>query len=42
MIQTMTMVIVSGAFIVQATVRAGGPAKVVTDNIDGGRLQFFK
>ncbi|XP_028165675.1 sodium-coupled monocarboxylate transporter 1 isoform X3 [Ostrinia furnacalis] len=41
-IQTMTMVIVSGAFIVQATVKAGGPGKVVSDNIDGGRLQFFK
>ncbi|KPJ17850.1 Sodium-coupled monocarboxylate transporter 2 [Papilio machaon] len=41
-IQTLTMVIVSGAFIVQATVKAGGPAQVLTDNIEGGRLDFFK
>ncbi|KAL4711556.1 hypothetical protein ACJJTC_003573 [Scirpophaga incertulas] len=41
-IQTLTMVLVSGAFIVQATIKAGGPAKVISDNIEGGRLQFFK
>ncbi|XP_013147978.1 PREDICTED: sodium-coupled monocarboxylate transporter 2 [Papilio polytes] len=41
-IQTLTMVIVSGAFIVQATVKAGGPGQVMTDNIEGGRLEFFK
>ncbi|XP_048001659.1 sodium-coupled monocarboxylate transporter 1 [Leguminivora glycinivorella] len=41
-IQTMTMILVSGAFIIQATIRAGGPQKVLADNIDGGRLQFFK
>ncbi|CAG4961504.1 unnamed protein product [Parnassius apollo] len=41
-IQTLTMVIVSGAFIVQATLKAGGPGKVISDNIEGGRLEFFK
>ncbi|KPJ05175.1 PREDICTED: sodium-coupled monocarboxylate transporter 1 [Papilio xuthus] len=41
-IQTLTMVIVSGAFIVQATVKAGGPGQVLNDNIEGGRLEFFK
>ncbi|XP_045780748.1 sodium-coupled monocarboxylate transporter 1 isoform X2 [Maniola jurtina] len=41
-IQTLTMVLVSTAFIVQATVTAGGPARVLSDNVDGGRLGFFK
>ncbi|RVE42526.1 hypothetical protein evm_012822 [Chilo suppressalis] len=41
-IQTLTMVLVSMAFIIQATVKAGGPGKVIQDNIDGNRLQFFK
>ncbi|XP_060807064.1 sodium-coupled monocarboxylate transporter 2 [Amyelois transitella] len=41
-IQTLTMVLVSAAFIIQGTVKAGGPQKVMEDNIDGGRLQFFK
>ncbi|XP_034837146.1 sodium-coupled monocarboxylate transporter 1 [Maniola hyperantus] len=41
-IQTLTMVLVSGAFIIQATVTAGGPARVLADNVDGGRLGFFK
>ncbi|XP_053619657.1 sodium-coupled monocarboxylate transporter 1 [Plodia interpunctella] len=41
-IQTLTMVLVSGAFIVQGTIKAGGPQKVMADNIEGGRLQFFK
>ncbi|XP_068625617.1 sodium-coupled monocarboxylate transporter 1 [Battus philenor] len=41
-IQTLTMVLVSGAFIIQATVKAGGPVKVISDNIEGGRLEFFK
>ncbi|XP_063369193.1 sodium-coupled monocarboxylate transporter 1 [Cydia amplana] len=41
-IQTMTMILVSGAFIIQATIRAGGPQKVLEENMDGGRLQFFK
>ncbi|XP_026333745.1 sodium-coupled monocarboxylate transporter 1-like [Hyposmocoma kahamanoa] len=36
------MVLVSGAFIIQATVKSGGPVKVVHDNLDGGRLQFMK
>ena len=41
-IQTLTMVLVSGAFIIQSTVKAGGPEKVIADNIDGNRLEFFK
>ncbi|KAG6464763.1 hypothetical protein O3G_MSEX014714 [Manduca sexta] len=41
-IQTLTMVVVSGAFIVQATVKAGGPEAVLNDNIEGGRLKFFQ
>ncbi|CAH0721004.1 unnamed protein product, partial [Brenthis ino] len=41
-IQTLTMVLVSGAFIIQSTVKAGGPGKVLADNIDGNRLEFFK
>lgn len=41
-IQTLTMILVSGAFIIQATVQAGGPAKVINDNIEGGRLKFFQ
>ncbi|KAM3958053.1 sodium-coupled monocarboxylate transporter 2 [Aphomia sociella] len=41
-IQTTSMLLISAAFIIQGTVRAGGPQKVVQDNIDGGRLQFFK
>ncbi|XP_075986730.1 sodium-coupled monocarboxylate transporter 1 [Anticarsia gemmatalis] len=41
-IQTLTMIIVSGAFIVQATVRAGGPEQVINDNIEGGRLKFMQ
>lgn len=41
-IQTLTMVLVSGAFIIQSTVKAGGPEKVINDNIDGNRLEFFK
>ncbi|XP_072936130.1 sodium-coupled monocarboxylate transporter 1 [Epargyreus clarus] len=40
-IQTLTMVLVSGVFIVQATVKAGGPGTVIKENIDGGRLDFF-
>ncbi|CAF4921155.1 unnamed protein product [Pieris macdunnoughi] len=40
-IQTLTMVIVSGAFIMQATIKSGGPAQVLQDNIDGGRMKFF-
>lgn len=42
MIQTTTMIIVSVAFIIQATVKAGGPQQVLTDNIEGGRLKFFQ
>lgn len=41
-IQTLTMIIVSGAFIIQATITAGGPHKVVNDNIEGGRMKFFQ
>ncbi|XP_026753189.2 sodium-coupled monocarboxylate transporter 2 [Galleria mellonella] len=41
-IQTTTMILVSAAFIIQGTVRAGGPQNVVQGNIAGGRLQFFK
>ncbi|XP_028037030.1 sodium-coupled monocarboxylate transporter 1 [Bombyx mandarina] len=41
-IQTLTMILVSGAFIVQATVKAGGPATVFNDNLEGGRLKFFQ
>ncbi|VVC90125.1 unnamed protein product [Leptidea sinapis] len=40
-IQTLAMVIVSGAFIIQGTVKVGGIGQVVQDNIDGGRLNFF-
>ncbi|CAG4970685.1 unnamed protein product [Colias eurytheme] len=40
-IQTLTMVLVSGAFIIQATIKSGGPVKVVRDNIEGGRMNFF-
>ncbi|XP_041985354.1 sodium-coupled monocarboxylate transporter 1 [Aricia agestis] len=40
-IQTLTMVIVSVAFIIQATVVAGGPQKVFEENLAGGRLDFF-
>ncbi|XP_032523465.2 sodium-coupled monocarboxylate transporter 2 [Danaus plexippus] len=41
-IQTLTMVLVSGAFIIQATVQAGGPAQVISDNVEGRRLEFLK
>ncbi|CAH1641570.1 unnamed protein product [Spodoptera littoralis] len=41
-IQTLTMILVSGAFIIQATITAGGPQQVVSDNIEGGRLKFFQ
>ncbi|KAJ0170986.1 hypothetical protein K1T71_013758 [Dendrolimus kikuchii] len=41
-IQTLTMIVVSVAFIIQGTVKAGGPANVVNDNLDGGRLKFFQ
>ncbi|KAJ2940557.1 hypothetical protein O0L34_g6492 [Tuta absoluta] len=41
-IQTLTMVLVSGAFIVQATIKAGGPQQVLNDNLEGGRLKFFQ
>lgn len=40
-IQTLTMVMVSAAFIIQATVKAGGPQQVFTDNLEGNRLKFF-
>ncbi|XP_039760645.1 sodium-coupled monocarboxylate transporter 1 [Pararge aegeria] len=40
-IQTLTMVLVSAAFIIQATLKVGGPQKVLADNIEGGRLTFF-
>ncbi|KAJ8715529.1 hypothetical protein PYW07_010011 [Mythimna separata] len=41
-IQTLTMILVSGAFIIQATIVSGGPHKVVNDNIEGGRMKFFQ
>ncbi|XP_052745020.1 sodium-coupled monocarboxylate transporter 1 [Bicyclus anynana] len=41
-IQTLTMVLVSAAFIAQATVSVGGPARVLSDNMEGGRLRFFR
>ncbi|CAB3227531.1 unnamed protein product [Arctia plantaginis] len=41
-IQTLTMILVSGAFIIQATVRAGGPQTVLDANINGGRMKFMQ
>ncbi|CAH0597779.1 unnamed protein product [Chrysodeixis includens] len=41
-IQTLTMIMVSGAFIIQATLKAGGPVNVVNENIDGGRMKFLQ
>ncbi|XP_026729219.1 sodium-coupled monocarboxylate transporter 1 [Trichoplusia ni] len=41
-IQTLTMIMVSGAFIIQATLKAGGPVNVINENIDGGRMKFLQ
>ncbi|XP_026487150.1 sodium-coupled monocarboxylate transporter 2 [Vanessa tameamea] len=40
-IQTLAMVMVSAAFIIQATVTAGGPQQVFSDNVEGNRFKFF-